>query len=210
MPIKMINGSGSIYFLNRSNGGSVLLKKETPPPPQEPIQILLNSEFTTGSTHWTASGTFGTFSTNNASRPAVYQNTLVFSYSDAAGIVSQTVDVSQNIQTYDEFNSVMRIRHIQNTSPWGSTSSYSSIDKFYFMVEFFDTNNIMLINKRIPPSGTENCPRYYTEYSLSLNRNEIVNFNDIRYVKVTVFGDDTAFWNGNYGPQVDYIRLYVI
>jgi len=166
-------------------------------------QLLLNSEFDDGTNGWVASQGFQIYSAGSGGKPAILNGSLVFSHNDASNVVSQTVNV--NTTGIDKFDSVLNIRHNQNGG-----SNYTNIDKFYFLVLFKDNQNNTLATKRFPSVGTENCPQSPTDYTLTLTRQEIFNFDSISSITVSIFGDDTGFWAGNYGPVVDYVRLTAV
>jgi hypothetical protein len=187
-----------------------------PAPGPPPGQLLTNSDFLSGTTGWTASPGFGTFSYSSASRPAVttsidyssrawpgYSNTgstgyLVFSY--AAGIVSQTVSVSATIALINTFTGVINLINVPNPSGSGA-------DSFYFEVLYKDSGGTTLYTSRTPASGTQAPPNTYTSYTLTLTRSGNPNFGQIASATVNIYGIDNNFWNGNYGPCVDYCRL---
>ena len=187
-----------------------------PAPGPPPGQLLTNSDFLSGTTGWTASPGFATFSYSSASRPAVttsidysgrawpgYSNTgssgyLVFSY--GAATVSQTVSVAATIGSINTFTAVMNMINVPN--PSGST-----FDNFSFEVLYKDSGGTTLYTSRIPTSGTQTATNSYSNYTTTLGRSSNANFGQIASATINIYGLDNGFWNGNYGPCVDYCTL---
>lgn len=190
--------------------------KAVPAPGPAPGQLLLNSNFLNGTSNWTSSTGFGTFSYSFASQPAVttsidyssrawsgYSNTgsngyLVFSYS--AGVVSQTVSVAATIGSINTFTGVMNMINVPN--PGGTT-----YDNFSFEILYKNSSGTTLYTSRIPSSGTQTATNSYSNYTVTLTRSGNANFGQIASATVNIYGIDNGFWNGNYGPCVDYVSL---
>lgn len=171
---------------------------------QEPLtetQLLTNSDFSSGTTGWTATGGFGTYSFTSSSQVAVLDGILYFSY--VSRIVSQIINTSSYIASANSFNGIVRIKHRQR----GDDGGYTQIDTYNFTLLFRNAAGTTISTKT---TGTVNAPQNYTDVTLTLNRSEIpATFDTINTVEVRVTGIDTGFWNGNHGPMVDYIKLNV-
>jgi hypothetical protein len=164
-------------------------------------ELLVNHNFDDGSTGWTASGGFGTYSYTSSNQIAVLDGIAYFTY--VSRTLSQIVNVSDSIENINSFVCILNIRHRQK----GDDGGYTQVDTYNFELVFKDSSNNVIISKRTPSSGSSQAPKDFTDVELRLDRNEIENFNNIHFVEVKVTGIDTGFWNGNHGPMVDYISL---
>lgn len=164
-------------------------------------QLLINSDFNDGSTGWSATGGFGTYSYTSSNQVAVLDGVLYFTYVDRT--VSQSVAVSDVISLADQFVAVCNIRHREKSD----AGTYTSIDTYTFTLTFFNAANSVVATKT---TGRVNAPQYFTDIELALARSEIpAIFDTITSVLVSVSGIDTGFWNGNHGPMVDRVTLTV-
>jgi hypothetical protein len=169
-----------------------------------PTQLLLNSNFDNGTTNWTASGGFGSYSYTSSNQVAVLNGVLYFTYVNRT--VSQSVSVSDIISDVNIFTAVVNIKHREK----GDAPTYTQIDKYSFEVIFKNSSGVTVTSKRTPSVGQQNAPQNFTDVTLILNRSEISStFNTISTVQVSISGIDTGFWNGNHGPMVDYVTLTV-
>jgi hypothetical protein len=167
-----------------------------------PTQLLLNSSFDEGTSNWTSSRGFTTYSYFSANQPAVSNSILYFSYVNAT--VSQSVSVSEIISNVNTFTAVINIKHREK----GDANTYTQYDKYSFEVLFKNSSGTIISTKRTPESGQQNAPQNFTDVTLILNRSEISEtFNNISTIQVNISGIDTGFWNGNHGPMVDYVTL---
>jgi hypothetical protein len=175
-----------------SNGFSII-----PSALPTPIQLLTNSDFSSGTTGWTASGGFGTWSFTSSNRIAVLNGVLYFTY--VSRTVSQSVNVSSLITSANSFSGVINIKREEN----GPNNN----DTYNFVLLFKNSSGTTIATKT---TGTAIAPLNYTDITLTLNRSEIpTTFNTITTVEVQLTGVDAGFWNGNHGPWVDYIQLNV-
>jgi len=181
--------------------------RSTPPAPPAPTELLTNPSFENGTTGWTAASGFVTYSINSASKPAVYANTVYMSYVENNNPISQTVNIA-NIGSYSNITGTINIQHTQNDGDGGNSNNYTSIDTYYFQLQFLAANNSVLKTVRTPTSGTTNAPRYATDVSLSLTSADPV-WSNVAKVKFEFGGKDTGFWNGNWGPRVFSANLNV-
>ena len=162
-----------------------------------PTQLLTNSDFSSGTTGWTASGGFGTWSFTSSNRIAVLNGVLYFTY--VSRTVSQSVNVSSLITSANSFSGVINIKREEN----GPNNN----DTYNFVLLFKNSSGTTITTKT---TGTTIAPLNYTDITLTLNRSEIpTTFNTITTVEVQLTGVDAGFWNGNHGPWVDYIQLNV-
>jgi hypothetical protein len=209
--MSLFGNSSNIYFNGSSatkaylNGNvvwSLLTATPTPTPtpePLEPIQLITNSDFTNGSTEWSATGGFGTYSYTSSNQVAILDNILYFTF--VSRTVSQTVNVIPYISSANTFTGVVNIRHRQRSD----NGLYTEIDKYTFTIIYKNSGGGTVITKT---TGNVNAPQYFTDISLTLNRSEIpLTFDTITSAVVQVTGIDTGYWNGNHGPLVDYITL---
>ena len=165
-------------------------------------QLLLNHTFDNGTTSWASNRGFTTYDYYSANQPAVLNSILYFSYVNT--IVSQSVTVSTIISDVDTFTAVINIKHREK----GDAATYTQIDKYSFEILFKNAAGTTIVTKRTPSSGQQNAPQYFTDVTLTLNRNEIPStFNNISSILVNISGIDTGYWNGNHGPMVDYVTL---
>lgn len=165
------------------------------------IQLLINPNFDLGTTGWTATGGFGTYSFTSSNQAAVSGGTLYFTY--VSRTVSQSVNVSSYISEANSFDGILNIRHRQR----GDDGGYTQIDTYNFTLLFKNSMGTTIATKT---TGTSNAPQNFTDISLTLNRSEIPStFDLISTVEVQITGIDTGFWNGNHGPMVDYVLLNV-
>jgi len=162
-------------------------------------QLVTNSSFDSGTTGWTASGGFGTYSINSSSQIAVTGGIAYFSY--VSRTLSQNVSVTSVINNANTLTGVVNIKHREKND----AGTYSSIDTYSFTLVFKNSAGTTITTKT---TGTVNAPQNYTDVTLTLNRSEIpATFGTITSVDVQVTGIDTGYWNGNWGPMVQYITL---
>lgn len=160
-----------------------------------PTQLLTNSDFSLGTTGWTASGGFGTYSFTSSNRVAVLDGVLYFTY--VSRTVSQSVDVSTQISSANSFSGVVNIQRIANST--------NVNDTYNFTLLFKNSAGTTITTKT---TGTSIAPQNFTDINLTLNRSEIPStFNTIHTVELQLTGVDAGFWNGNHGPMVNYIKL---
>lgn len=167
-----------------------------------PQQLLVNPGFDDGTTGWTASGGFGTYSYTSSNQIAVLDGVAYFSY--VSRTLSQVANVPEDISGWGSIVAVVNIRHRQK----GDDGSYSQVDIYNFEAVFKNASGTILATKRTPSSGSSNAPQEFTDISITLNRSEMPSdFDSIATAEVRVTGLDTGFWNGNHGPMVDYVTL---
>ena len=162
-----------------------------------PTQLLTNSDFSSGTTGWTASGGFGTWSFTSSNQAAVLDGVLYFSYTSRT--VSQSVNVSSYVSAATTFSGILNIKRENN----GGNNN----DTYNFTLLFKNSSGTTIATKT---TGSSIAPLNYTDVTLTLNRSEIpATFDTITSVEVQITGQDAGFWNGNHGPWVDYVRLNV-
>jgi hypothetical protein len=189
--IRLNGNSATKAFLNNNQIWPELTTELTP------TQLLTNSDFSSGTTGWTASGGFGTWSFTSSNRIAVLNGVLYFTY--VSRTVSQSVNVSSLITSANSFSGVINIKSEEN----GPNNN----DTYNFVLLFKNSSGTTIATKT---TGTTIAPLNYTDITLTLNRSEIpTTFNTITTVEVQLTGVDAGFWNGNHGPWVDYIQLNV-
>jgi hypothetical protein len=210
--MSLFENSSNIYFNGSSAtkaylNGNVVWSLVTPTPTPTPTasrtigeetQLLINPHFDLGTTGWTASGGFGTWSFTSSNQIAVLNSVLYFTY--VSRTVSQSVDVSSYISSSDSFSSVLNIKREEN----GPNNN----DTYNFTLLFKNSGGTTIATKT---TGSSIAPLNYTDITLTLNRSEIpVTFDTITTVEVRITGQDLGNWNGNHGPWVDYVNLNVI
>ena len=189
--IRLNGNSATKAFLNNNQIWPELTTELTP------TQLLINSDFSSGTTGWTASGGFGTWDFYSSNRIAVLNGVLYFTY--VSRTVSQSVNVSSLITSANSFSGVINIKREEN----GPNNN----DTYNFVLLFKNSSGTTITMKT---TGTTIAPLNYTDITLTLNRSEIpTTFNTITTVEVQLTGVDAGFWNGNHGPWVDYIQLNV-
>jgi hypothetical protein len=165
-------------------------------------QLLVNASFDDGTTGWTASGGFGTYSYTTSNQIAVLDGVAYFTY--VSRTLSQTVNVSSVIPSSSSIVAVVNLRHRQK----GDDGTYSQVDAYNFEVVFKNSSGSIVTTKRTPSTGNSNAPQEFTDINLTLERSEIPSdFDSIATAEVKVTGLDSGFWNGNHGPMVDYVTL---
>jgi hypothetical protein len=162
-----------------------------------PIQLLTNPDFDSGTTGWSASGGFGTWSFTSSNQVAVLNGVLYFTY--ISRTVTQSVNVSSYVSSANSFGGVLNIKREEN----GPNNN----DTYNFTLLFKNSGGTTIATKT---TGSSIAPLNYTDITLTLNRSEIpATFDTITSVEVQVTGVDAGFWNGNHGPWVEYIKLNV-
>ena len=162
-----------------------------------PTQLLTNSDFSSGTTGWTASGGFGTWSFTSSNQAAVLDGVLYFSY--ISRTVSQSVNVSSYVSSATTFSGILNIKR-ENNGP-------NNNDTYNFTLLFKNSSGTTIATKT---TGSSIAPLNYTDVTLTLNRSEIpATFDTITSVEVQITGQDAGNWNGNHGPWVDYVQLNV-
>jgi len=207
--MSLFENSSNIYFngssvTNAYLNGNVVWSLVTPTPTPtasrtigEETQLLINPHFDLGTTGWTASGGFGSWSYTSSNQIAVLNSVLYFTY--VSRTVSQSVNVSSYISSSDSFEGVLNIKREQN----GPNNN----DTYNFTLLFKNSSGTTVITKT---TGSSIAPLDYTDITLTLNRSEIPStFDTITTVEVQITGQDVGNWNGNHGPWVDYVNLNV-
>ena len=172
-------------------------------------QLLTNPDYLSGTTGWTSSRGFATYSFTSGNQPAVVASIndngivgsdgyLVFSY--VSTTVSQTVAIA-DATILNKLTATLSIVDIPNREV-----SFGD-DQFSFEVLFKDIGNNTLYSKRSPSTGNQNAPDVFRDYILELNRADSPNFNDITSVTVNITSIDVGFWAGQHGVCVDYCTL---
>jgi len=160
-------------------------------------QLLTNSDFSSGTTGWTASGGFGTWSFTSSNQAAVLNGVLYFTY--VSRTVSQSVNVSSYVSAANSFTGIVNIKR-ENNGP-------NNNDTYNFTLLFKNSGGTTIVTKT---TGSSIAPLNYTDVTLTLNRSEIpATFDTITSVEVQITGQDAGNWNGNHGPWVDYVQLNV-
>ena len=168
-------------------------------PLETPVQLVTNSDFTNGTTGWTAGGGFGTYSYTSSNQVALNNGELYFTY--VLRTVSRNIDVSSVITNALSLKATVNIRHQEK----GDAATYTQVDTYTFTVAFKNSSGATVITKT---TGLSNAPQYATDIDLTLNRSEIpATFGTITSADVSVSGVDKGNWNGNHGPIVKYITL---
>lgn len=198
-------------FLNGNSASRVVLNNNevwpltpTPAPTPTPTpttlvttQLLTNSDFSSGTTGWSATGGFGTWSFTLSNQVAVLNGVLYFTY--VSRTVSQSVNVSSYVSAANSFTGILNIKREEN----GPNNN----DTYTFVLIFKNSGGGTVTTKT---TGSSIAPLNYTDVTLTLNRSEIpATFDTITTVEVQITGQDVGNWNGNHGPWVDYVRLNV-
>jgi len=164
-----------------------------------PQQLVTNSSFDSGTTGWTASGGFGSYSISSSSQIAITGGIAYFSY--VSRTLSQNVSLTSVINNANTLTGVVNIKHRERND----LGTYNQIDTYNFTLVFKNAGGTTITTKT---TGTVNAPQNYTDVTLTLNRSDIpATFGSIASVDIQVTGQDTGYWNGNWGPMVQYITL---
>jgi hypothetical protein len=118
---------------------------------------------------------------------------VIFSYVSAT--ISQTVPISNLIG----INTITVLLNIVNVSN-------NATDTFTFQVQYKNSAGIVLYTTT---TGSILAPSNWTDYQLMLTRTGSPNFDLIKSITVNITGIDSGYWNGQYGPAMDYCRLTV-
>ena len=181
-----------------ATSNTVTINDTSANPSMTPEQLITNSDFSGGTTGWTASGGFGTYSYTAGSQIALYNGEIYFSF--ASRTLSRNVTVSSVTANASTFTAVVNIRHDDK-----ATGGYTQIDTYNFTVVYKNSSGGTVITKT---TGTSNAPQNFTDITLTLNRSEIpATFNTITTASISLAGIDTGGWAGQHGPVVKYITL---
>ena len=177
-----------------------------------PVQLLVNSGFTDGTTGWSSIPVFQTtpFIFESGTNPIIVTSIndngitgsdgyLIFSFSSAT--VSQSVSIT-DIANYNIITAVINISRIPNNNV-----SRPTPDAFSFEIVYKNASNATVATKRTPASGTQSAPTSFTDYTLTFTRDDNVNFDTITSATVNISGIDNGYWLGQHGPAVDYCTL---
>ena len=170
-------------------------------------EILVNPSFdqmlsgsTTDPLGWTSNEGFvpavgGCCSSQGDSVPAVSNGNLNFGNSSSA-VVSQAVSVSEVVPLTSDFYLGYWVQKNQQEG------------KYWVLADFLDVNGSSLATVRYPTTGTAVAPNDATLQSLSLSRSLVARFDDIKTVRVSLFGKQTSYiWYGHYGPSFSSVSL---
>jgi hypothetical protein len=184
-----------------------------PTPAYEPnTQLLINPEFTeivsNGANGWTSTRGWDAWSGISANKPTAVTNMpiregiyptststgfVIFSFAPAT--ISQTVTID-NLVGVNTITGVLNIVNVSNNAP----------DNFTFQIQCKNSTGTVLYTKT---TGSIQAPDSWTDYTLTLTRAESPNFDLIKSITVNITSIDTGYWNGQYGPTMDYCRLTV-
>jgi hypothetical protein len=194
--LRTVSTSGTVVA---TTGTVTINDTSTFTPLANPVELATNSDFTNGTTGWTAGGGFGTYSYTSSNQVALYNGELYFTFQ--LRTVSQTMDVSSVIANTASFTATVNIRHQEK----GGAATYTQVDTYTFTVVFKNSSGATVTTKT---TGLSNAPQNATDVDLTLNRSEIpATFGTITSAVVSVSGIDSGYWNGNHGPIVKYITL---
>ena len=170
-------------------------------------EILVNPSFdqmlsgsTTDPLGWTSNEGFvpavgGCCSSQGDSVPAVSNGNLNFGNSSSA-VVSQAVSVSEVVPLTSDFYLGYWVQKNQQEG------------EYWVLADFLDVNGSSLATVRYPTTGTAVAPNDATLQSLSLSRSLVARFDDIKTVRVSLFGKQTSYiWYGHYGPSFSSVSL---
>lgn len=184
-------------------------------PPE--TQLLVNPEFTdiisNGANGWTSSRGWQPYSETSASAPTtvitmptrdVYPTStstgfVIFSFQSAT--ISQTINID-NLIGIDTITGVLNIVNVPNRP----TEIGNNADTFTFQIQYKNSTGVVLYTST---TGNIRCPSTWTDYTLTLTRAGSPNFDLIKSITVSITGLDSGYWNGQYGPAIDYCRLIV-
>lgn len=164
-------------------------------------ELLVNYDFNDGSSGWTASGGFGTYSYTSSNQIAVLDGIAYFTY--VSRTLSQIVSVSDSIENVDNFVCVLNIKHRQKNDDGG----YTQVDTYNFEVLFKDSSNNTMITKRTPSTGsavvTENLLLHYNTFNTASYNGSGVTITDIsgNSRNGTITGSPN--WTSNYFTFTD-------
>ena len=117
-----------------------LTPTETPTSvPLEPTQLLTNPDFDSGTTGWSASGGFGTWSFTSSNQVAVLNGVLYFTY--VSRTVTQSVNVSSYVSSANSFSGILNIKREEN----GPNNN----DTYNFTLLFKNSGGTTVITKTI-------------------------------------------------------------
>ena len=191
--------TGSISGTIVATSNTVTINDTSTSPSMTPEQLITNSDFSGGTTGWTASGGFGTYSYTAGSQIAINPDGYP-QFSFTSRTLSRNVTVSSVTANASTFTAVVNIRHDDK-----ATGGYTQIDTYNFTVVYKNSSGGTVITKT---TGTSNAPQNFTDITLTLNRSEIpATFNTIDSAAITLTGIDTGSWAGQHGPVVRYITL---
>ena len=193
--LRTVSTSGTVV----ATSSTVTINDTSTSPSMTPEQLITNSDFSGGTTGWTASGGFGTYSYSSGSQIAINPDGYPqFSYTSRT--MSRNIDVSSVTNDASTFTAVVNLRHDDKNA-----GGYTQIDTYNFTVVYKNSSGGTVITKT---TGTSNAPQNFTDITLTLNRSEIPStFNTITTAAISLTGIDTGYWQGQHGPVVRYITL---
>ena len=124
---------------------------------------------------------------------------VIFSYTQAT--ISQTVSID-NLVGVNTITGVLNIVNVLNRN--GPVPPL--IDTFTFKIDYKDSTDNILYSTVY---NNEKAPPTWTNYTLTLTRDESPNFDLIKSITVSITSKDNGGWSGQYGPAMDYCRLIV-
>jgi hypothetical protein len=182
------------------------------PGPPVGTQLLLNHEFTeitnNGADGWASSRGWQAYSGISANSPTAVLTmpirTDVYAISDTSGFVifsyiSATVSQTVAVPSLTGINTITGVLNIVNTNN-------NATDTFTFQIQYKNNAGTVLYTTT---TGNINAPNTWTDYTLTLTRATSPNFDLIKVITVNITGIDSGFWNGQYGPAMDYCTLTV-
>jgi len=128
-----------------------------------------------------------------------YSNGVVrFSYT--SNHIRQQID-TENISNYSSLTFSVKARY----GAYGPDNLYSEI-------AFYDDAWSTLSTVRYPESGNITLLADYQVFTYTINPANVglpsgIAWSDIKHIAVSVYGQDSEGWGGNYGPIVDYVSL---
>ena len=201
-------------FISSAGRRFAKTKQTVAPGPTPGTQLLLNSGFTdfnasTGAaTSWSASPGWQAFSPSySASRPCTVTNMPsyagVYPTSSSTGFVifsyvSATISQTINITSLTGINTITGVLNIANTN------NRSLGDTFTFQIQYKNAAGTVLYTST---TNSTTAPAAWTDYTLTLTRASSPNFDLIKSATVNITGIDSGFWNGQFGPAMDYCTL---
>ena len=222
----LTNGTSYTFTVIATNdiGNSVGSSASSPVTPYQlpayvsGTQLLVNPEFTeivnNGANGWTSSTGWSAHDFYNANKPTavldlpkregIYPESsssgfVIFSYISAT--ISQTVPIT-NLVGINTITCVLNIINILNNN---------AIDNFTFQIQYKNSSGAVLYTSTTNNVQSQaQAPATWTDYTLTLTRDATTpQFDKIKSITVSIISKDNGFWNGHYGPAMDYCRLTI-
>ncbi|HJN55035.1 MAG TPA: hypothetical protein QF646_01445, partial [Candidatus Poseidoniales archaeon] len=121
-------------------------------------------------------------------------------------VADGTLRFSYNSRTVYQEVSVSDLDEITRFDVEVVASKFYSNDNIYIEAQFKNSVGVVVDTQRSPSSGWTSVGACCTTLSVSLS-DTFASWSDITTIRVSIVGDDSEYWPGNYGPEVQRVDL---